>query len=172
MDELHKMEACLIDGRNLLQSIFIPHSHHPQSHLLILSPFPPPSIPSPSLIVSSPFPSPMRKILLLIGWYKSTHPISLGYWRVFDLDYRDEVFQHILTLLEEKDWSWKMVPLDMCYESLSELHLPFVIRHCLDCYGVPQVREEDGTVIYELIEERVCQFYAELLLRPAGKVCI
>lgn len=92
-----------------------------------------------------------------------------GYWRVFDLDYRDEVFQHILTLLEEKDWSWKMVLLDMCCESLSELHPPFVIRHCLDCYGVPQVREEDGKVIYELIEERVCQFYAELLLRPAGK---
>ena len=30
--------------------------------------------------------------------------------------------------------------------------------------------DSDSEVYYELSEEKVCQFYAELLLRPAGKV--
>ena len=93
-----------------------------------------------------------------------------------DLDYRDELVQHVLTLLEEEDWSWKKVPLSSCCEKLSELHPPFAIKHCLDCYGTPHEEGEgpgegpgEGTgIVYELDEEKICKFFAEILLRPAA----
>ena len=40
---------------------------------------------------------------------------------MFDLDYRDRVFQHVLTLLEEEDWSYRSVPLDATCSRLEEL---------------------------------------------------
>ena len=50
----------------------------------------------------------------------STHQHA-GYWRLLDLDYRDQVFQRVLTLLEEEDWSYKRVPLTAACEKLEEL---------------------------------------------------
>lgn len=44
-----------------------------------------------------------------------------GYWRLLDPDYRDRVFQMVLTLLEEEDWSYKRVPLNATCEKLEEL---------------------------------------------------
>jgi sister chromatid cohesion protein DCC1 len=92
-----------------------------------------------------------------------------GYWRVFDLDYRDQVFQSILTLLEEEDWSWSEVPLRECCDKLSQLEPTFAIEHCLNCYGIRHSKEGKDDW-FELIEDKVCQFFAELFLRPAGKV--
>ena len=46
---------------------------------------------------------------------------NTGCWRVFDLDYRDRVFQHVLTLLEEEDWSYRSVPLEATCNRLEEL---------------------------------------------------
>ena len=68
----------------------------------------------------------------------------------------------------------------------------FIIEHCLKCYGDKLDHDDIATGIppynismsinidfhvftdteeyYELSEDKVCQFYAELLLRPAGKV--
>lgn len=91
-----------------------------------------------------------------------------GYWRLFDLDYRDSVFQHILTVLEEEDWSFRVVPLEATCQKLEELEPRFAIEHCLKCYG-NVFTSDTGTTYCELSEEKVCQFYAELLLRPAGK---
>lgn len=94
---------------------------------------------------------------------------SLGYWRVFDLDYRDQVLQSILTLLEEEDWSWNSVPLLQTCQKLEELEPAFVIKHFLECYGV-EFTGEEGERRYKLLEDKVCQFCAELFLRQAGKV--
>ncbi len=49
------------------------------------------------------------------------HFLPIGYWRVFDADYRDRVCQYILTLLEEEDWSYKQVPLEQTISKLEEL---------------------------------------------------
>ncbi|XP_019854496.1 PREDICTED: sister chromatid cohesion protein DCC1-like [Amphimedon queenslandica] len=91
-----------------------------------------------------------------------------GYWRVFHLDYRDQVFQSILTLLEEEDWSWKSIPLQETCQKLEELEPPFVLEHVLDCYGVAFTGDE-GEKRYGLEEDKVCQFCAELFLRQSGK---
>ena len=87
---------------------------------------------------------------------------------MLDVDYRDEVMQQVVTLLEEQDWAWSRVPLEECCEKLSELHPPFVVRHVLECYGTPDDGAESG--VYRLDEDSVCKFYAEVLLRPAGRV--
>lgn len=91
-----------------------------------------------------------------------------GHWCLLELDYRDRVFQFVLTLLEELDLNHRHVPLDLVCSKLEELEPRFAIEHCLRCYGNKTQSDDEGTV-YELSEERVCQFFAELLLRPAGK---
>ncbi len=88
---------------------------------------------------------------------------------MLDVEYRDEVVQQVVTLLEEQDWAWSRVPLEECCEKLSELQPPFVVRHILECYGT--LNEGAGSGVYRLDEDRVCKFYAEVLLRPAGRVC-
>lgn len=44
-----------------------------------------------------------------------------GYWRLLDVDYMDQSFHHILTLLEEEGWSTDNVPLVQCAGKLEEL---------------------------------------------------
>lgn len=67
------------------------------------------------------------------------------------------------------DWAWTHVPLDTCSDKLSELHPPFIVKHCLDCYSKSHTNEEIG-VVYELDEDKICRYYVEVLLRPAGRV--
>ena len=40
---------------------------------------------------------------------------------MFDIDYRDRVFQLILTPLEEEDWKYSEVPLEGCLNKLLQL---------------------------------------------------
>ena len=47
--------------------------------------------------------------------------IPTGYWRLLDADFRDRVVVRILSLLEEKGWSYNCVPGNECCEILSEL---------------------------------------------------
>lgn len=44
-----------------------------------------------------------------------------GYWRLLDTDYKEHVVVRILTLLEEKDWSYEAVPMKECCDILEEL---------------------------------------------------
>ena len=56
--------------------------------------------------------------------YQLFFPLFLifsGYWHVFDLDYRDRVFRHVLNLVEEQDWSYSHVPLGETCDVLEEL---------------------------------------------------
>ena len=53
---------------------------------------------------------------------------TAGYWRLLELDYRDRVFQMVLTLLEEEDWSYKRVPLNATCEKLEELEPGLAIQ--------------------------------------------
>lgn len=44
-----------------------------------------------------------------------------GHWRLLDADYKEHVVVRILTLLEEKDWSYEAVPMKECCDILEEL---------------------------------------------------
>ncbi|XP_062501736.1 sister chromatid cohesion protein DCC1-like isoform X2 [Corticium candelabrum] len=92
-----------------------------------------------------------------------------GKWRILEVQYEEGAFTSILTLLDEKMWSYKSVPLGECCMLLEELYPRFVVKHCLELYGQKCTSEDDVDDIYCFDELKVCQFYAEYLLRPAGR---
>ncbi|KAK2562299.1 Sister chromatid cohesion protein DCC1 [Acropora cervicornis] len=96
-----------------------------------------------------------------------------GHWRLLDTDYKEKVVIGILTLLEEKDWSYEAVPVRECCDILQELEPRIILEHCLNCYGEVTNMETDSgdenTVYYRLSEDKICRFYAEYLLRQAGR---
>ncbi|XP_065905943.1 sister chromatid cohesion protein DCC1-like isoform X2 [Dysidea avara] len=104
----------------------------------------------------------------LLEALKKLHACNIdGYWRLLDADYMDQSFQHILTLLEEEGWSVDHVPLLQCAGKLEELQPKFITEHCLACFGF--LKNLDPERVYSLSERQVCQFYAELLLRPVDR---
>ncbi|XP_028417058.1 sister chromatid cohesion protein DCC1-like [Dendronephthya gigantea] len=95
-----------------------------------------------------------------------------GYWRILETEYREKVVVAILNLLDENSWSYDRVPMKETCDVLEELEPRFVISHCLKCYGeVVSMETEEGNeeTYYKLSEAKVCTFYAEFLLRPAGR---
>jgi len=95
-----------------------------------------------------------------------------GHWRLLDTDYKEKVVVRILTLLEEMDWSYEAVPMKECCDILEELEPRNILEHCLNCYG--EVKEMDidsgdSIIHYRLSEDKICRFYAEYLLRQAGR---
>lgn len=51
-----------------------------------------------------------------------------GYWRLFDVDYREKVVVRILILFEEMDWSYEVVLFKECCDILEEFELRFDIK--------------------------------------------
>jgi len=95
-----------------------------------------------------------------------------GNWRCLDLSYQEKAFAQVLAVVEEKCWTCDLIPLSECCDVLDELYPRFIIEHCLQVYGT-QVNDSDGNLVaptsYCITEDRVCSFYAEYILRPAGK---
>ncbi|KAJ7373842.1 Sister chromatid cohesion protein DCC1 [Desmophyllum pertusum] len=95
-----------------------------------------------------------------------------GCWRLLDADYKERVVVGILTLLEEKDWSYEAVPMIECCDILEELEPRNILEHCLNCYGEVtdmDIDSGDNIIHYKLSEDKICRFYAEYLLRKAGR---
>ncbi|XP_046856885.1 sister chromatid cohesion protein DCC1-like isoform X2 [Xenia sp. Carnegie-2017] len=95
-----------------------------------------------------------------------------GNWRIFEAEYRERIVNSIVNLLDENSWSYDRVPIKETCNVLEELYPRFVISHCLQCYGEPLSMETDeavGEVYYKLSEAKICSFFAEFLLRPAGR---
>lgn len=94
-----------------------------------------------------------------------------GNWRILDVNYQDKAFAQILALIEEKSWDWHQVPLDETCQVLEELYPDFVLEYCLQLYGTIKIDETDLDMecnkVFCLDEEKVCQYYAEYILRPA-----
>jgi len=94
-----------------------------------------------------------------------------GYWRLLDTDYKEKVVVRILTLLEEMDWNYEAVPMKECCDILEELEPRNILEHCLNCYGeVIDMNPGDSNIHYRLSEDKICRFFAEYLLRQAGRV--
>jgi len=93
-----------------------------------------------------------------------------GYWRLLDTDYKEKVVVRILTLLEEMDWNYEAVPMKECCDILEELEPRNILEHCLNCYGeVIDMNPGDSNIHYRLSEDKICRFFAEYLLRQAGR---
>ncbi|KAK3727803.1 hypothetical protein QZH41_008223, partial [Actinostola sp. cb2023] len=76
-----------------------------------------------------------------------------GVWRLLDNEYEEKVVVSILTIGRDG--------LELEKNTLQ------IIEHCLERYG--EQKESQSEVYYTLNEDRICQFYAEYLLRPADR---
>ncbi|KAK3092052.1 hypothetical protein FSP39_024775 [Pinctada imbricata] len=111
-----------------------------------------------------------------------------GHWRVLDFDFLSQVLNHIMRLCEENDWLTSGIPLEDCCQTLEELFPRSVLEHVVHCYGdsikpANKTDEEEeqmeidrithryvvDTKFYNLNEDKICRFFAELVLRHAGK---
>ncbi|XP_062611315.1 sister chromatid cohesion protein DCC1-like [Saccostrea cucullata] len=89
-----------------------------------------------------------------------------GMWRVLDFDFLTQVFNHIIQLCEENDWLSTGIPLEECCETLQELFPSEVLTHVIECYADEM---KSDAKFYSLNEDKICQFFAELILRNSGK---
>lgn len=105
-----------------------------------------------------------------------------GLWRVLDFDFLTQVLNHIIQLCEENDWLSTGIPLDECLETLGQLFPREVIAHVIDCYanemksggGQGDHDPDDQPMqidakFFSLSEDKICQFFAELVLKNSGK---
>eukprot|EP00112_Aurelia_sp_Birch-Aquarium-sp1_P003692 Seg1415.12 transcript_id=Seg1415.12/GoldUCD/mRNA.D3Y31 product="Sister chromatid cohesion protein DCC1" protein_id=Seg1415.12/GoldUCD/D3Y31 len=92
-----------------------------------------------------------------------------GFWRVLDISYKEKAFSQVLKLLDEEGWSFEEVPLERASEILEELYPRDVIKHCLELYGERAEYQDNSEVTYRLTEDKVCQFFAECILRGVEK---
>jgi len=90
-------------------------------------------------------------------------------WRTLDISYKEKAFAQILKLTEEKQWDLDAVPLERTCEILNELYPREVIQTCFGIFGERVDCSDEPEVMFRLIEDRVCQFFAECILRGAEK---
>ena len=86
-----------------------------------------------------------------------------GHWRLLDHEYKTSAMSRILTLLEEKLWSWEKVPLIETCKMLEDLQPLFVTEICLRLYGI-QVSDSETDVFIKLCQDKVSRFYGEYIL--------
>ncbi|XP_038057514.1 sister chromatid cohesion protein DCC1-like [Patiria miniata] len=94
-----------------------------------------------------------------------------GFWRMLHFDYECQLLSHILSLIEENSWNFRKIPLGETLDTLENLEPRAILEHTFECFGerLPRQETEDDEVFYCLDEDKVCQMFAEMLLRPAEK---
>ncbi|XP_071509670.1 sister chromatid cohesion protein DCC1-like [Diadema antillarum] len=88
-------------------------------------------------------------------------------WRVLDFDYESQAMTHILSLVQENSWSYDEVPVEETLATLESLEPRCIISHCLKCYG--EEKQGPKGALCSLDTDKICQLFAEMLLRPADK---
>lgn len=91
-----------------------------------------------------------------------------GKIREIDFEYHFRVLSYMLKLIEENSWDLDMIDYEVTCESLSELVLSDVVRSLFEKY-TEETRIIDGLQLYRYKEFDVCQFFARVLLKEAGK---
>ncbi|XP_022088282.1 sister chromatid cohesion protein DCC1-like [Acanthaster planci] len=94
-----------------------------------------------------------------------------GFWRMLHFDYECQLLSHILSLVEENSWDFHRIPLKETLDTLENLEPRAILEHTLECFGerLPRQDSKGDHVFYCLNEDKVCQMFAEMLLRPAEK---
>ncbi|XP_033124712.1 sister chromatid cohesion protein DCC1-like [Anneissia japonica] len=93
-----------------------------------------------------------------------------GHWRLLSFEYKSRVIASILNLVEENSWHLSAVPLDEVLNTLDNLEPRCILKHVLACYSEKSKQNnESESILYSLNEDKICQHYAEALLRNSGK---
>ncbi|XP_066152568.1 sister chromatid cohesion protein DCC1 [Euwallacea fornicatus] len=91
-----------------------------------------------------------------------------GFVRELDFEYHFRVLSYMLKLIDENSWSLDTIDYDETCEALQDL-VPEEILSCLfKKYTNPSMIIE-GAQLYKYKETKVCQFFAKVILRTAGK---
>lgn len=94
-----------------------------------------------------------------------------GFWRVLDFGYIVDCLGDICNVITCESWSVLRVPVDELCEKINdsgELVPDFIVRHLMSFYG-RKISSDDDQTIVELDEEKICRFFAEMMLRDVGK---
>ncbi|PNF17560.1 Sister chromatid cohesion protein DCC1 [Cryptotermes secundus] len=93
-----------------------------------------------------------------------------GAWRFLEHEYHFRVLSYILNFVDENSWPIDKINKTETLQSLAALVPMDVLEQCFSWYAEETVTvDKDGETLYRLLEERICRFLAEVLLRQAGK---
>ncbi|XP_067126212.1 sister chromatid cohesion protein DCC1 isoform X2 [Centruroides vittatus] len=93
-----------------------------------------------------------------------------GYWRLLDFDYMTRIFTFILNLVDSNSWPINEIPEMKLLDTLEDLEPREIVKQSLYWFAdLTEKVDDDGDKFFKLNERKVCRFYAEILLRPAGK---
>jgi len=93
-----------------------------------------------------------------------------GYWRLLDFNYCVECMGELLQLIESESWDFKEIPIEDAVTKINdsgELVPPVILRHLFKLYGCEVVKNDLKYCCLDT--EKVCRFFAEMLLKDVGK---
>lgn len=108
---------------------------------------------------------------LVSGLFKLGACCIDGFWRVLDFGYVVDCLGDICNVISCESWSVLHVPVDKLCEKINdsgELVPDFIVRHLMSFYG-HKISNDDNQNIVKLDEEKLCRFFAEMMLRDVGK---
>ena len=93
-----------------------------------------------------------------------------GYWRLLDFNYCVECMGELLQLIESESWDYKEIPVEDAVTRINdsgELVPSVILRHLFKLYGSEFVKNDLSYCCLDT--EKVCRFFAEMLLKDVGK---
>ncbi|XP_050298188.1 sister chromatid cohesion protein DCC1 [Anthonomus grandis grandis] len=91
-----------------------------------------------------------------------------GFLRELDFEYHFRVLSYMLKLIDENSWALDTIDYNETCESLEEI-IPKEIIKCIFEKYTTETRIIDGMQMYQYKEERVCKFFARVILKTAEK---
>lgn len=88
--------------------------------------------------------------------------------RLLDFEYHFRVLSYMLKLIDENSWGLDHIDYDETLEALTDLVPRDVISTLFEKY-TEESKVIDGIQLYRYKEEKVCKFFAEVLLHDAGR---
>ncbi|GJQ76444.1 hypothetical protein Trydic_g2157 [Trypoxylus dichotomus] len=88
--------------------------------------------------------------------------------RILDFEYNFRILSYMLKLIDENSWQLDEVDYEETMNALSELIPTNVLNNLFDLYA-EESKVIDGLQLYRYNEEKVCRFFAQVLLYSAGK---
>ncbi|XP_075238540.1 sister chromatid cohesion protein DCC1 isoform X2 [Lycorma delicatula] len=92
-----------------------------------------------------------------------------GYWRLLDFDYHLRVFSQLLNLVDSNSWPLDGIPETETIEALVDIFPSVIVQHIFNQYATPTYeRNDEGDALFSFIEDKVCRFLGEALLRDGA----
>ncbi|KRT80975.1 hypothetical protein AMK59_5036 [Oryctes borbonicus] len=88
--------------------------------------------------------------------------------RILDFEYHFRVLSYMLKLIDENSWQLDEIDYEETMNALNELIPTNILNNLFDLY-LEESKVIDGLQLYRYNEEKVCKFFAQVLLHSAGK---